>query len=83
LTEAIDRLLDGWLQVAEAQTANGGAFNYAWPTDKALLHDPLDPGVPNLPAEHKRFVAGRSMRDVEATVTLKMRDPRGSPLVDS
>jgi hypothetical protein len=39
---------------------------------------PLDPALPNLPAKHRRFVAARSMRDVEANVVLRVRDPYGN-----
>ena len=71
---SIDELLDGWTEVARTQTENGGAFGYAESSHR-LLHDPLDPALKTLSEEHRRFVAGRSMRDVEATVVLKPRDP--------
>ena len=80
LSAEIDRLLDGWEAVAETNIENGSALPYAWPKDKALLHDPLYPALPNLSPEHQQFVAGRSMRDVEATIALKLRNPNGSPL---
>lgn len=41
------------------------------------MHVPLDPALPNLPPEHQKFVAGRSMRDVEMNVLLKVKDPFG------
>ncbi len=45
-----------------------------------LVHQPLDPALPNLtPESHRRFVAARSMRDVEANVLLRVRDPYGRP----
>ncbi|MFW5835305.1 MAG: helicase-related protein [Pseudomonadota bacterium] len=48
---------------------------------KPLLHLPLDPDLINLdPVEHRRFVAARSMRDVEANVALRLRDPNGRRL---
>jgi hypothetical protein len=77
---AVDRLLAGWVQVAETQTAAGDPFVYGKGTQR-LLHAPLDPAIPNLTPEiHKAFVAGRSMRDVEATVVLKLRGVRGEKL---
>lgn len=45
-----------------------------------LLHVPLDPALPNLQENHRRFVAARSMRDVEPNVILRVRDPYGNPL---
>jgi hypothetical protein len=43
-----------------------------------LLHVPLDTALPNLSGSHRRFVAARSMRDVEANVVLRVRDPFGN-----
>jgi hypothetical protein len=34
----------------------------------------------NLTEDHRRFVAGRSMRDVEPNVVLKVRDPWGGEI---
>jgi len=48
-----------------------------------LLHQPLDPSLPNLSPAHQRFVAGRSMRDVEPNVHLKVRDPYGNPIANA
>lgn len=45
-----------------------------------LLHVPLDPALPNLRENHRRFAAARSMRDVEPNVILRVRDPYGNPL---
>jgi hypothetical protein len=41
---------------------------------------PLDPAIPNLSRAHQRFVAGRSMRDVEPNAVLKLRDPYNNPI---
>ena len=74
---AVDRLLDGWMMVAEQQTTGGDSFSYGKGPQR-LLHDPLDLVLPNLmPPIHREFTAGRSMRDVEATVLLKVRGPNG------
>ena len=77
---AVDRLLEGWMTVAEQQTSGGDPFTYAKGAQR-LLHDPLDPALPTLmPPIHRDFVAGRSMRDVEATVLLKVRGPHGEQI---
>ena len=44
---------------------------------------PLDPEIGNLAEPHRRFVAGRSMRDVEPNVTLKVRDPHGNTIANA
>ena len=49
----------------------------------ALLHMPLAPEIENLAKEHQLFVAGRSMRDVEPNVILKVRDPNGLPVANA
>ena len=77
---AVDRLLEGWIEVAAQQTAGGDPFRYGVGSQR-LLHQPLDPALPMLtPSIHQAFTAGRSMRDVEATVLLKVRGPNGEPV---
>ena len=77
---AVDRLLDGWIEVTAQQTAGGDPFRYGVGSQR-LLHQPLDPALPMLaPPIHQAFTAGRSMRDVEATVLLKVRGPKGEPV---
>jgi hypothetical protein len=44
---------------------------------------PLEPGLENLSPQQQRFVAGRSMRDVEHNVYLKIKDPFGQPIADA
>jgi hypothetical protein len=61
LGEAIDGLFEDWIATAEEQTANGNPFYYGHRAQR-LLHVPLDPALPNLSPEHRRFVAGRSKR---------------------
>jgi hypothetical protein len=79
LADAVDRLLKGWITLAADQTATGGEFYYG-PAAHALLHDPLDPRLDNLDPTYRAFVAGRSMRDVEATVPLEICQPNGALL---
>lgn len=84
LERAIDQLMDDWIAVADQQTANGRAFAY---TRKGgpnhLLYAPLDPALPNLTSAQQRFVAGRSMRDVEPNAVLKVRDPSGGVIANA
>jgi hypothetical protein len=79
LGESIDGLIRDWITTAEEQTANGDPFYYGRRAQR-LLHVPLDPALPNLSPEHRRFVAGRSMRDVEPNAVLKLRDPYNNPI---
>lgn len=79
LAGTVDALIRDWVRTAADQTANGGPFNYGR-TAQRLLHVPLDPALPNLARGHQRFVAGRSMRDVEPSAVLKLRDPYNNPI---
>jgi len=74
LAATVDELLADWVKVADEQTANGGSFYYAV-GEQRLLHQPLESALQSLSPEHQRFTAGRSMRDVESTVLLKLGDP--------
>jgi hypothetical protein len=79
LAAMVDGLLDAWIETAEEQSAGGNLFGYAnRKSPHRLLHMPLAPEIPNLSESHKRFVAGRSMRDVEPSVALNPRDPQGN-----
>ncbi len=81
LAAQINDVLDAWTATAAAQAAGGSQFKYAAAASPArLLHQPLEPGLPNLSAEHRLFVAGRSMRDVESSVRLLVKDPYGRPI---
>lgn len=80
LREAVEELIRAWAATAEEQTATGGKLYYGRPRDKALLHDALDPLLTSLSPAHQRFVAGRSMRDVEHATPLKIVDPHGNEL---
>ena len=44
---------------------------------------PLEPEINNLDEPHRRFVAGRSMRDVEPSVALTVRDPYGKAIANA
>ena len=79
LGRAIDDLIDDWIATVAELTANGGPFFYGQKAQR-LLHVPLDPAIQNLSRAHQRFVAGRSMRDVEPNAMLKLRDPYNNPI---
>ncbi|TXL71270.1 hypothetical protein FHP25_30870 [Vineibacter terrae] len=81
LAALIDDLLDAWIRTADEQAAGGNVFAYARrKSPHRLLHMPLEPEIANLAEPHRHFVAGRSMRDVEPSVTLKVRDPYGNTI---
>jgi hypothetical protein len=84
LASLIDGLLDDWVKTSDEQSAGGNIFGYASkPSPHRLLHMPLAPEIPNLSPPHQRFVAGRSMRDVEASVPVQPRDPRGQAIANA
>jgi hypothetical protein len=84
LAGLIDDILDAWVTTADEQSAGGNAFAYAHrKSPHRLLHMPLEPEIGNLAAPHQRFIAGRSMRDVEPNVALKVRDPHGNTIANA
>jgi hypothetical protein len=84
LKTLIDAVLDAWIETADAQAAGGNVFGYAGkPSPHRLLHMPLAPEIANLTSSHARFVAGRSMRDVEPSVALNPRDPGGGTIANA
>jgi hypothetical protein len=81
LQSAIDTIMEAWIATADEQSAGGNIFAYARKkSPHRLLHMPLDPDLANLSPAHRLFVAGRSMRDVEPNVPLKVKDPHGNPV---
>jgi hypothetical protein len=84
LKTLVDGLLDAWIETADVQAAGGNAFGYAGKkSPNRLLHMPLAPEIANLSPSHARFVAGRSMRDVEPSVALNPRDPNGGMIANA
>jgi hypothetical protein len=84
LKTSVDDLLDAWIETADAQAAGGNVFGYAdRKSPNRLLHMPLAPEIANLSLSHARFVAGRSMRDVEPGVALNPRDPQGGMIANA
>ena len=68
-------LLDAWARIAQQE----GDLQYQDEVGRAqrLLYQPLDPQLARRPKEYARFKAQRSLRDVEATVNLWLRNPEG------
>jgi hypothetical protein len=84
LSDQIDAILEDWMDTVDVQTTGGSSFRYRESkSPQRLLHMPLELGVDNLAPAHKRFLAGRSMRDVEPLVALKVRAPRGEPIANA
>lgn len=84
LAELIDDILEAWVATADEQAAGGNVFAYAHrKSPHRLLHMPLEPEINNLDEPHRRFVAGRSMRDVEPSVALRVLDPRGNTIANA
>jgi hypothetical protein len=74
----LEKLLDDWETVVDA-LAPRLVYSDRRQAAQPLLHQPLDPAIANLnPPEHRRFLAARSMRDVEANIVLRVRDPYGN-----
>jgi len=74
LRAVVTDLLRAWAETADEATATGRNLYYGHPRDKALLHDPLDPLLDSLAPAYRRFVAARSMRDVEHATPLRIVD---------
>jgi hypothetical protein len=84
LADLVDGLLDDWIRTSDEQSAGGSVFGYAnRQSPHRLLHMPLAPEIPNLSAPHQRFVAGRSMRDVEPSIAIQPRDPKGQVIANA
>jgi len=69
-------LLDTWDQLAVYRQ---GLLQYQKEAGEAppLLYEPLDPELQRQPLEARKFKAGRSLRDVEPTVSVWVKRPDG------
>jgi hypothetical protein len=69
-------LLDDWVNIATQFRETNTSLQYQQEVGaaKRLLYEPLDPELAELPALQKRFRANRSMRDVEPTVDLTVKN---------
>lgn len=86
LESMIRKLFDVWLRIADQQTSGGIDLKFGTATGgpQSLLHDPLSPALKDLPdQDHNLFVAGRSMRDVEYSVPIRICQPNGAALKDA
>jgi hypothetical protein len=70
------RLLDDWLNIAQEFGRTNVALQYQVEAASAqrLLYDFLHPDLIGLPPVRQRFRANRSMRDVEPSVDLYVRN---------
>lgn len=77
--DRVNGLLDAWQSIATKR----GDLQYQQEVGVAppLLFDPLDPELEKQTKEAQQFKANRSLRDVEPTVNLWLRNPDGA-LVD-
>jgi hypothetical protein len=74
-------LLDTWQKIAERETRL--QYQSEIDTAVALLLDAADPNAEREPFDRQKFKAGRSLRDVEHTVKLRVRDPDGHDMEES
>lgn len=72
-------LLDEWEKIAESNRNVGARLQYQREEGGAppLLHEPLEQGIATLPPGQQKFKAGRSMRGVEPSVNLWVRQING------
>jgi ATP-dependent helicase YprA (DUF1998 family) len=71
------RLLDDWFNIADEFRATNTRLQYQrWEAGAAqrLLYDLLEPELAGLPPARQQFRANRSMRDVEASVDLSVKN---------
>jgi Helicase conserved C-terminal domain len=72
-------LLDDWTRIASDIVNGGGSLGYdARNVTQPLLREMLDPDIPRLSAQRRRFRAPRSLRDTEPSVFVKILTPDGS-----
>jgi hypothetical protein len=70
-------LLDDWLKIAKKAQEEGSSIQYQKETTappRRLLYDFLHPDLPNLHPIQQRFRANRSMRDVEPSVEVFVKN---------
>jgi hypothetical protein len=77
-------LLDEWAQIALDYDKSGTRLQYQHEVGAArpLLHEFLDPELAQLPKQHWKFRANRSMRDVEPDVNLRLMTLENAELED-
>jgi hypothetical protein len=75
----VQDLLDEWVKIAESNRKVGVGLQYQQEAGLAppLLRDPLDQTLPTLPPGQRKFKAGRSLRGVEPSVNLWVKQMNG------
>ncbi len=71
------KLLDSWLKIAKKAEEEGSAIQYQRETPappRRLLYEYLHPDLPNLHPIQRQFRANRSMRDVEPSVEVFIKN---------
>lgn len=84
LRQRIDSLLDSWVRVAQNDPSGAGLAYQPFEdgqSKRPLLHMPLDPELRECDQHERRFVANRSMRDVEGSVDLYVMKLKESAVV--
>lgn len=78
----VNDLLDVWEKLAAAQNKELTGLQYGTEANIGphLLWDPIDPDLLNQPVEAQLFKAQRSLRDVEPSTNLWIRNPIGYEL---
>lgn len=80
LRTRVNDLLDEWSKIADRKRDAGAGLKYQEYEDGGdphLLYDPLDPELAKQPPGAAKFRAHRSMRDVEPSVNLWVRQMNG------
>lgn len=78
LRQAIESVLTIWRDRAALHGKSLAYGDRKLKGRKFLLFQPLDPLMPDSLSSERAIEAGRSMRDVEANVMLRLRDPSGN-----
>jgi hypothetical protein len=78
LRQAVATVLQVWRDRATLHGKNLAYGDRKLKARKFLLFQPLDPLMPDSASSEQAIEAARSMRDVEANVMLKLRDPSGN-----
>jgi hypothetical protein len=85
LRQRVESLLDSWAQVADNDPSGDHLayqlYEEGQASKRPLLRMPLDPELKQCDKHEKRFVANRSMRDVEETVDVYVMNIKESAVV--
>ena len=73
LQDRLSALLDDWEKIKNYAETQNATLTYTG-EKTSLIHQYLDPELVNLPNHYLKFRANRSMREVEPTVNIRVRD---------